>query len=230
MAQIGPRTKDVRVLLVDAHLLVRAGLRLLIERQPGFAVVGEANSATEALQIAAKEKPDVILFEPNPNDCNSLHLLPDLLVAAATARVLLVTAVADSQMHQQAVALGAMGIVLKDQPAPVLIRAIEKVHAGEVWLSRTMTAEVLTRFTRERSPKPVDPEAVKIGFLSQREREIVSLIGQGLKNKQIAKTLSISEVTVRHHLTSIFSKLDISDRLELIIYAYQHGLAKLPPE
>ncbi len=230
MAQIGPRSKNIRVLIVDAHMLVRAGLRLLIDRQPGLAVVGEANSATEALQIAANEKPDVILFEPNPNDCNSLHLLPDLLAAAATARVLLVTGIGDAQIHQQAVALGAMGVVLKDQPAPILIRAIEKVHAGEVWLSRTMTADVLTRIARERLPKPVDPEAVKIGFLSPREREIISLIGQGLKNKQIAKSLSISEVTVRHHLTSIFSKLDISDRLELIIYAYQHGLAKLPPE
>ncbi len=230
MAQTEPRSKDIRVLLVDGHMLVRAGLRLLIERQPGLTVVGEANSATEAVQIAAKEKPDVILFEPNPNDCNSLHLLPDLLAAAATSRLLLVTGVFNPQMHQEAVALGAMGVVLKDQPPSVLLRAIEKVHAGEVWLSRTMTAEVLSKLTRERSPKAIDPEAVKIAFLSQREREIIGLIGQGLKNKQIAKSLSISEVTVRHHLTSIFSKLDISDRLELIIYAYQHGLAKLPPE
>jgi DNA-binding NarL/FixJ family response regulator len=90
-----------------------------------------------------------------------------------------------------------------------------------------MMAEVLTRITH-RSEKPEDPEATKIASLSEREREVIALIGKGLKNKQIAERLYLSETTVRHHLTSIYNKLEVSDRLELLIYAYQHGLAELP--
>ncbi len=218
----------IRILLVDAHTLVRAGLRLLLESYPGLQVVGEASTAADALGMAAREKPDLVLFEPNPADCKSLELIPQLLAAANTTRVLLVTGVTDPQLHQQATILGAVGIVLKDQPAPVLIKAIERVHAGEVWLSRTTIAEVLTHLSRERLTENRNPEAAKIAFLSPREREVIRLVGQGLKNKEIAQALSISEITVRHHLTSIFSKLGVSDRLELIIYACQNGLAQSP--
>jgi two-component system nitrate/nitrite response regulator NarL len=120
---------------------------------------------------------------------------------------------------------GAMGVVLKEHAAEVLIKAINKVHQGEVWLDRSMMGTVLDEMTQ--APE-IDPEGARIASLSDREREVIALIAEGLKNKQIAQRLFISETTVTHHLSSIFSKLDVSDRLELIIYAFRHGLAQLP--
>ena len=109
----------------------------------------------------------------------------------------------------------------------MLVKAVRKVHAGEVWLDRVMMADVLTRITRGGENRD-NPEAAKISSLSAREREVVDLIGMGLKNKEIAERLFLSEVTIRHHLTSIYNKLGVSDRLELLIYAYRHGLVQLP--
>ena len=106
-----------------------------------------------------------------------------------------------------------------------MIKAIKKVHHGEVWLDRLTMGSVLQEMTEE---KQADPDQEKIASLTEREREVVSLVGEGLKNKQIAAKLFISETTVTHHLSSVFSKLAVSDRLELIIYAFRHGLAKLP--
>jgi two-component system nitrate/nitrite response regulator NarL len=223
-----PPRKLIRILLVDHHTLVRAGIRMLIETQAGLTVVGEAGDAAEALLIAAREHPDIILFDPNLNDCESLDLIPQLLAAAGRAQVLLVTSISDPRMHEQAIELGAMGVVLEQQPVEVLFKAIEKVYTGEAWFDRSMIARVLAKLSRARAAGNTDVESDKIALLSQREREVIALIGQGLKNKQIAERLSISEITARHHMTSIFSKLGISDRLELIVFAYRHGLAQLP--
>ena len=120
-----------------------------------------------------------------------------------------------------------MGLVLKEQAADVLLRAIEKVHAGEVWLERTMVADVLNHLTR-RSPAPLGSDENKIATLTAREHEIIALLGEGLKNSQIAKRLFVSETTIRHHLTSIFNKLGVHDRLQLVIYAYRHSLVAIP--
>src|SRR5204863_7278946 len=148
--------------------------------------------------------------------------------AAATARVLTLTGVRDPELHRRAVRLGVMGVVVKEKAAEVLLQAIEKVHAGEVWLERAMITRVLREMTRRDEPTQTDPEAAKTATLTAREREVIALIGEGLKNQQIARRLFISETTVRHHLTAIFAKPGVADRLELVIYAYRHGLAKPP--
>jgi DNA-binding NarL/FixJ family response regulator len=218
----------IRILLVDDHLLVRTGLRLLVESHPGLQIIGEAKNRSEALASATIEQPDVIVLDLDLGEENALDFLPELLAVAAAARVLVLTAIPDTELHRRAVALGAVGLVLKEQAADVLLRAIEKVHAGEVWLERTMIAHVLGQMTRRQSPPQHDPEVAKIATLTAREREVIVLIGEGLKNSQIAKRLFLSEVTVRHHLTSIFGKLAVHDRLELVIYAYQHGLVSIP--
>jgi len=109
-----------------------------------------------------------------------------------------------------------------------LLKAITKVYAGEIWFDRSMMGSVLSQMSRVGKGNNQDPEAVKMATLTEREREIITLIGEGLKNKQIADRLFISETTVRHHLTSIFAKLEVSDRLELIIYAFRHNLAQSP--
>ena len=118
-----------------------------------------------------------------------------------------------------------MGLVLKEQGAEVLIAAIEKVHSGEAWLARSRTASVLSGVSRS---SPNNEEALKIESLTKREREIIALTAQGFKRSQIAEKLFISDSTVRNHLTSILSKLELSDRFELVFYAYRHGLSKPP--
>jgi two-component system nitrate/nitrite response regulator NarL len=221
-------TNVVRVMLIDDHAVVRAGLRMLIESQPELAVVAEAKNRDEALVLAAQEQPNIILLDLDLGGENSLDFLPDLCSATNGAQVILLTGARDPELHRRAVRLGVRGLVLKEQASEVLIKAIEKVHNGEIWLDRSLMANVLAEMSRETTTKQADPEAAKIASLTVREREVIALIGEGLKNKQIAERLFISETTVRHHLTSIFNKLDVSDRLELVIYAYRHGLAKPP--
>jgi DNA-binding NarL/FixJ family response regulator len=121
-----------------------------------------------------------------------------------------------------------VGLVLKHKAADTVIRAIEKVYEGEVWLDRTMIASILNERVNSNGAHEKNTETPKIALLTDREREVIKLIGEGIKNKQIAERMFISEATVRHHLTSVFAKLGVTDRFELVIYAFQHGLAKLP--
>ena len=221
-------TSAIRILLLDHHTLMRDGLRRLFEDQADLELVGEAGSLNQACAMASAACPDLILLELNLDGELDLQAIPELLKAAPQARLLLVTGLNENQLFHQAVNLGAMGVIRKEEGSQTLLKAIRKVHAGEVWLDRTMIADVISNLTRGQNQTKADPEAVKIQQLSQREREVIVLIGLGLKNKQIADRLSISEVTVRHHLTSIYNKLEVSDRLELIIYAYQNNLAELP--
>ena len=223
-----PIPLPIRILIIEDHTIVRAALHMLLENSPGLRVVGETANRSEALSLAACEQPDVILLDLDLGDSSGLDLLPELLAVASSARVLILTGVHDPELHRQAVRLGAVGLVLKEKSTEILLRAIEKVHAGEVWLERSMIATVLNEITHKNEGQQTRPEAAKIATLTPREREVITLIGEGLRNKQIAQRLFISETTVRHHLTSIFSKLHVSERLELVIYAYRHGLAKIP--
>jgi DNA-binding NarL/FixJ family response regulator len=121
-----------------------------------------------------------------------------------------------------------MGVVLKEQPAEVLVMAIEKVHAGEAWFDRSTLASVLASFADPQHPQEPYSHAARIATLTKREREVITLVAQSLKNRAIADRLFIREATVRHHLSSIFDKLGVSDRAELMLYAIRHGLAEPP--
>jgi len=204
------------------------GLCLLIEQHAGMAVVGQAGKRADALAIAACERPDIILLELDLHGESGLDFLTELIQASGGGRVIVLTGLLDSEMHRKAVRLGAMGLVLKNQAADVLITAIEKVHANEVWLTPAMVANVLSELSYPREVVRPTPEAARIAALTTREREVVVLIGEGLKNKQIAARLSISEATVSHHLTAVFDKLGVDNRLDLVIFAYRHGLAHPP--
>lgn len=223
-----PSLSQIRILLVDAHELVRVALCLLIEQHAGMAVVGQAAKRADALAIAAHARPNIILLELDLLDENGLDFLPELILASGGGRLVVLTGLLDPEEHRKAVRLGAMGLVLKNQSADVLIAAIEKVHANEVWLTSLMVAKVLGEMSRPREVVRPSPEAARIAALTIREREVVLLIGEGLKNKQLAARLSISETTVSHHLTSIFDKLGIDNRFDLVIFAYRHGLAHPP--
>lgn len=221
-------SQSIRLLLVDDHALVRTGLRMLVERCPDIQVVAESAGPEEAIVAAGREQPDIILLDLDLGGTSSLEVLPRLLAAAPEARVILVTGMRAPEEHQRAVQLGAMGLVRKEQAADVLLQAIEKVHAGEVWLEPALVARALGGMARQRATDgpPVDPEQAKIERLTRREREVIILVLEGLQNKQIAERLTISDTTVSHHLTSIFGKLGLANRFDLIIYAHRHGLEK----
>lgn len=217
--------EPIRILIVDDHAVVRAGLRMLIDQNPTMKVIGLAGNRSEALAIAASEQPNLIILDLLLGDEDGLTILPELREVAKNARVLVLTGLRGSESQRRAMLAGAMGVVLKDHAAEVLIKAINKVHQGEVWLDRLMMGSVLDEMTQ--APE-TDPDKARIASLTEREREVIALIAEGLKNKEIGKRLFISETTVTHHLSSIFSKLGVSDRLELVIYAFSRNLAKMP--
>lgn len=218
--------KQIRIMIVDDHVSVRTGLRLMLDSHPKMTVVADAGSGAEAL-AKAETRPDIILLDIDLNGESGLDFLAELAQKAG-GRVLIYTGILDMEKHEQAVRLGAMGLLLKTKGEGELFKAIEKVHEGEPWLDRATIGKMMS----ERAgggETGIDPEREKIATLTPREHEIINAICAGAtKNKQIADVLFISEVTVRHHLTSIFDKLGVTDRLELIIYAYKHNLAELP--
>jgi DNA-binding NarL/FixJ family response regulator len=220
--------QTIKVLVIDDHAMFRTGLRLAIESRPGIKVVAEAANSAEALAAVAREAPDIILLDLDLGEESGLELLPELIAGGHAGRVILLTGMRDPDAHRRAVRMGAVGLVLKEHAIETVLKAIEKVYAGEAWLDRTMIATILRERARPETSNGRSAEASKIATLTERERQVISLIGEGLKNREIAERMYISEATVRHHLTSIFNKLGVADRLELVIYAYQHNLAELP--
>jgi two-component system, NarL family, nitrate/nitrite response regulator NarL len=216
----------IRILVLDDQSMVRAGLRLYIEAQPGMEVVGEAGDLVEGLELTGHLRPDIILLDINLLEDLDFDIITRLIGTSSRARVILITRDYDSQVYLKALELGVMGLVTKTQRPEVLIKSIKKVHSGEVWIERSILGSQLSRLVRDHPAGEAASGTDHLAGLSNREKEVVELIGQGLKNKQIAEKLFISETTVRHHLTSIYSKLDVSDRLELLVYAHRHGLTK----
>jgi DNA-binding NarL/FixJ family response regulator len=215
-------------MMVDRDRLVREGLRMLMLGDPGLQLVAEAESGADALALATREKPDVILLALDLGPERGVDILPGLLTAAPNSRVLVLTHVKDPEEQRKAMLLGAMGVIEKDLGSEIVFKAIHKVFAGEIWLNRSQMGSVLRDIQRNGNAKAKDPVAIKIGTLTRREHEVIALISEGLRNREIGQRLFISETTVRHHLTSVFEKLDVSNRLELIIFAFNHGLANLP--
>ena len=221
-------TKSIRVLLVDDHKTLLWGLVKLIDgERPRMTVVGAATNIMEAMEAARHERPDVILLDVDLAGESSLDRLPELL-KATKAQVLVLTGVRDPEIHDRAVRQGARGVVSKEEPAEVILKAIEKIHAGELWLDRASTGRVFSQLARTNGAALSDPEAEKIAQLTPRERDVIRAIvtSSPSSNKKIAGQLNMSESTLRNHLTSIYSKLGLANRLELFMYALSHDLAK----
>lgn len=216
---------SIQILLIDDHKIFLAGLRSLLQNESGMNVMGEARNRSEALEAAGRQ-PDIILLDLDLGAETGEDLLPELLKVAENARVMLLTGITDSDLHLRAVCLGAMGIVHKLEAPEILVKAIRKVFDGEVWLNRAIVATAMTRLQAPR--RKADPTVAKIASLTTRELDVIAALGEGRRNKEIGERLFISEKTVSHYLTAIFSKLEVADRLELMIFSYQHGLAEVP--
>lgn len=220
----------IRVFIIDDHRSILWGLQRLIESgKPTMNVVGCVGSCAEALKTIKETAPDVILLDIDLGKENGIDEIPRLLAETNShAKILMLTGVRDKSAHDKAVLAGARGVVEKEASAETILSAISKVHEGQIWLDREATARIFVEFSRESSAHGADPEQAKIASLTHRERAIVAVTANnaGSTAKTIAQALFISEHTLRNHLTSIYSKLEVSNRLELFAYAHKHGLTK----
>ena len=221
--------KPIRVMIVDDHKTVLWGLQRLIEsNQPRMEVVATANSSSEMLATVGSMQPDIILLDLDLNGENSSEAILDLQ-RLSSAQILILTGARDPELHQAAIMRGARGVVGKEESAEVLLRAIECVHAGEVWINNRMIGKMLDALKSGANEKAtINPEAAKIASLTTRERDIVRAMvrNRGAKSLEIAESLHISEHTLRNHLTVIYDKLGARNRLDLFAYAVEQGLAE----
>lgn len=207
-------------MVADDHAIFREGLRKLLEGADDVQIVGEAANGVECAKLLAKHKPDILLLDLRMPEKDGLGVLEEINFDSTPTRVIILTAAEDDRDVVRAMRLGARGVVLKQSASDLLVKSIRKVNEGEIWLDNRMTAEVIDAFKKssesgQRREKPL---------LSDREKEIVQLVAQGFRNREIGEKLFISEQTVKNHLHNIFDKLGVSDRLELALYAIHHRL------
>jgi DNA-binding NarL/FixJ family response regulator len=210
----------IRVLVVDDQSMVRAGFRLLLANEPDLVVVAEASNGLEAVAQAARFHPDVILMDIRMPQLDGLEATRRILAADPAARVLVLTTFNLDEYVYEALRAGASGFVLKDDPPEQLIAAVRTIAGGEALLSSAVTRRVIEHFTQlHRQPPPAAVES-----LTAREMEVFGLITRGLSNAEIGAELFISDTTVKTHVTRLLQKLDLRDRAQAIVLAYQTGL------
>lgn len=218
----------IRVLLISRHSIVLLGLEKLIDSQsPRMEVIRKFTRCAEAYAYVGKLLPDVILLDLDPNIEEGMEAIPQL-TAATKAKILIITGSCDFQVHDRALLSGARGVIGKEEAVETILKAIEKVHAGQFWLDRASTSRLVLELSRREFAEKRNPEQEKIGTLTPREREIVEILTThaGAASKTLAVMLHISESTLRNHLGSIYGKLGVASRLGLWDYANKHGLNK----
>jgi two-component system, NarL family, nitrate/nitrite response regulator NarL len=229
-APVLPDVKNkIRIVVADDHPIFRDGLCRLLALEEDFVIVAQAHDGREVLQVLQEHEPDILLLDLKMPNLDGLGTLQRLQASRNQTKVIVLTASEDKSEFVQAVKFGTSGIVLKQTATELLIKSIRKVHAGEIWLDSNTTAAVMRQFASlDETPLPPAPPPPtrerERSPLSQREREIVSLVAQGFKNKEMAEKMFISEQTVKNHLHNIFDKLGVSDRLELALYAIHNNL------
>jgi DNA-binding NarL/FixJ family response regulator len=221
--------KKIRIVVADDHPIFRDGLCRLLALEEDFVIVAQAHDGREVLQVLQEHEPDILLLDLKMPNLDGLGTLQRLQASRNQTKVIVLTASEDKSEFVQAVKFGTSGIVLKQTATELLIKSIRKVHAGEIWLDSNTTAAVMRQFASpDETPMPMapppPPRERERSPLSQREREIVGLVAQGFKNKEMAEKMFISEQTVKNHLHNIFDKLGVSDRLELALYAIHNNL------
>jgi len=216
----------IRILLVDDHKSFVEAMTLVIETQsPHMEVIASANNREDALRAAEVECPDVVLLDMDLGGTHGLDLLPELH-KVCDSRVLFLTGTLDPTAHNDAILKGARGVILKTESAKTILRAIERVHAGEIWASNATLSSIFDQLNRQKS-EPADPELRKIASLTAREREIVAALVnfESSTNEELAGHLCISNSTLKNHLTTIYSKLGLANRVQLLKYSLKHNLA-----
>jgi DNA-binding NarL/FixJ family response regulator len=216
-----------RIYIIHDSEILREGLRLLIDRNPDMVVVGDSDTKPENFDTSLNTADIVLLYDNFSND-NGADVISNIAHQYPNVRLILLTDSYDPIKAETAVHRGAMGIFEIKSTPELLSRAIRKVSEGEVWLDRALIASILNRRADPAINSPRKSNEAKIATLTERERQVIALVGQGLRNKAIGERLFITETTVRNHLSSVFAKLGVSDRFELVVFAFQYGLADMP--
>lgn len=217
-------SRKTRILIADDHTIFRDGLRRLLESEPEFQVVGEAADGAEALQLVQQLKPDILLLDLAMPRMPGIETLRELASQGANVRVILLTAAIEKRQIVEALQTGARGVIMKDAATQLLLKGIRTVMGGQFWVGREAVADMVSYLRDKAAQQP--PSPAKQYGLTKRELEILSTIVSGLSNKEIAQKFSLSEDTVKHHLTNIFDKVGVSSRLELALFAINHHLVE----
>jgi DNA-binding NarL/FixJ family response regulator len=211
----------IRIALADDHPIFRDGLRRLLSFEPDFEIVAEAKDGNEVIEMLAQHEPDILLLDLRMPGLDGLAAMQSLQSKRYKTKIIVLTASDDTGDYVQAMRFGAGGIVLKQTATQLLVKSIRKVYEGEIWLDAKTTSAVMRQFANPADqPLPTNEHPP----LSKREQEVVALVAQGLRNKEIAEKLFISAQTVKNHLHNIFEKLGVSDRLELALYVTQNSM------
>ncbi len=210
------------VLIADDQALVRVGLRKILENEPETTVVGEAVDGEDAVAATARLRPDVVLMDIRMPVLDGIEATRRIIRAQPDTRVLILTTFGLDTYVYDALRAGASGFMLKDAPPEEITAAIRIVASGEALLAPAVTRAVIEEFVRQRPPAAVDPPPVS--DLTPREREVLDLLARGLSNSEICEQLVISEATTKTHVARILQKLDLRDRVQTVIYAYESGL------
>jgi DNA-binding NarL/FixJ family response regulator len=217
---------SIGVLVVDDQSMVRAGFRMLLGGEADIDVVAEASNGREAVDKAARFKPNVVLMDIRMPELDGLQATREILAANPGARILILTTFDLDEYIYEALRAGASGFVLKDDPPEQLIAAIRTVAAGDALLSPSITHSVISQFAR--LPQPAPPKELE--ELTSRELEVFQLIARGLSNSEIGERLFISDTTVKTHVTHVFQKLNLRDRVQAVVLAYQAGVVDAEPD
>jgi DNA-binding NarL/FixJ family response regulator len=213
---VGPG--PIRVLLVDDQALVRGGLRLILDAEPDIEVVGEAADGDEGVRVALETRPDIVLMDVRMPTVDGITATAQLLGELAGTRVVMLTTFDLDEYVVDAFRAGASGFVLKTAPPPQLVAAIRTVHAGDALITPSSTRRLIEHGAR---PAASGPE---LAVLTVRERDVLALLARGLSNAEIAGALVVEPSTVKSHVASLLAKLGVRDRVQAVIYAYEHGL------
>lgn len=210
----------IRVALVDDQALFRAGIRMVIDSQPDLEVVGEASDGAEAIEVVRRTRPDVVLMDIRMPVMDGLAATAELLTDPAPPRIVMLTTFDLDEAAARAIRQGASGFLLKDADPEFLLAAIRTVHAGSAVIAAAATRELFAQFPATTAP------AVPAAWadLTDREREIFALAARGLSNAEIAGREFLSEATVKTHISRILAKLSLRDRVQLVVFAFEHGL------
>ncbi|GAA3477379.1 response regulator transcription factor [Streptomyces yanii] len=217
----------VRVVLADVQPLVRAALEMVISETPDVEVVGEAATGAEAVRLAEELDPDVVVMDIRMPGMDGIEATRLVTAGPGDARVVVLTTFDDDDYVYAALRAGASGFLVKDMALDDILAAIRVVAAGDALIAPSVTRRLIAEFAGRREPAPV-PAARQLGGITDREREILTLVGRGLSNTEIAAELVISVATVKTYVTRLLSKLDARDRVQLVILAYETGLVTLP--
>ncbi|HSK96984.1 MAG TPA: response regulator transcription factor [Euzebyales bacterium] len=219
----GPRDRVIRVVLADDQELVRKGFRVLLEAEPDIEVVGEAADGREAVAQVTRHRPAIVLMDIQMPGMDGLEATRQILEGPRNAtRVLILTTFERDDYVFNALRLGASGFLLKTSPPEELIAAINVVAAGEALLSPSVTRRVIARFASH-APPLHPPET--LATLTEREQDVLRLLARGMSNAEIGEALFVSEATVKTHMSNLLAKLGLRDRVQAVIFAYEHGLA-----